>query len=245
MTMRPFCLPVRVAVAAASLSFGILAPPAVHLAVAQASLPPASLVVAARDPYAGYIAEAAHRFGIPEHWIRIVMRAESAGDVRALSHAGARGLMQVMPATWAELRVRYGLGRDPWDPRDNILAGAAYLREMHDRFGAPGFLAAYNAGPRRYEEHLATGRPLPLETRAYLADLAPRLGLAAPDAVAVAPPDPNAWTRAPLFVARFDASPDGDPATSNVQPSRRLDADAGTAAVQSNGLFVPRLEGRE
>jgi integrase len=56
-----------------------------------------------------------------------------------------------------------------YDPHDNILAAAAYLRELHDRYGAPGFLAAYNAGPVRYEEHLTTGRPLPAETRAYVA----------------------------------------------------------------------------
>jgi soluble lytic murein transglycosylase-like protein len=75
------------------------------------------------------------------------------------------GLMQIMPETWATLRLRYGLGADPFDPHDNILAGAAYLRELHDRYGSPGFLAAYNAGPARYEDHLATGQPLPAETR--------------------------------------------------------------------------------
>ena len=58
-----------------------------------------------------------------------------------------------MPGTWVELSVRYGLGIDPFDPHDSIMAGAAYLREMHDRFGSPGFLAAYNAGPERYEQH--------------------------------------------------------------------------------------------
>ena len=104
------------------------------------------------DPYAGHIAEAARRFGIPEAWIRAVMHVESRGDVRAISSAGAMGLMQIMPATWLELRARYGLGSNPYDPRDNIMAGAAYLREMHDRYGSPGFLAAYNAGPGRYEE---------------------------------------------------------------------------------------------
>lgn len=57
--------------------------------------------------------------------------------------------MQFMPAAWREPRARYGLGADPCDPRDNILAGATYLPEMHYRFGSPGFLAAYNAGPYR------------------------------------------------------------------------------------------------
>jgi hypothetical protein len=85
------------------------------------------------------------------------------------------GLMQIMPKTWAELRARYGLGADPYDARDNILAGAAYIREISDSYGAPGFLAAYNAGPGRYERHLKTGRPLPAETQAYVAALAPMI----------------------------------------------------------------------
>lgn len=117
-----------------------------------------SIAQPTHDPHAAFVTEASQRFGIPEHWIRSVRRVESADDVGAVSSAGAMGLMQVMPATWAELRVRYGLGRDPFDPRDNIIAGTAYLREMYDRYGSPGFLAAYNAGPGRYEEYLA-GRP--------------------------------------------------------------------------------------
>jgi soluble lytic murein transglycosylase-like protein len=124
----------------------ILAAPAVstaHAQQTQVERPPRS------DPYGAFIAEAAQRFGVPEAWIRAVMRVESAGDVRAISSAGAMGLMQVMPATWADLRIRHRLGSNPYDPRDNILAGAAYLREMHDRYGSPGFLAAYNAGPGR------------------------------------------------------------------------------------------------
>ena len=86
------------------------------------------------------------------------------------------GLMQIMPSTWDILRVQYGLGDDPCDPHDNIWAGAAYLRQMYDRFGFPGFLAAFNAGPGRYEDFRATGRPLPQETRMYLAKLAPLIG---------------------------------------------------------------------
>ena len=75
------------------------------------------------------------------------MQIESGGDQRATSSRGALGLMQLMPGTWVELSVRYGLGLDPFDARDNILAGTAYLKEMHDRFGSGGFLAAYHAGP--------------------------------------------------------------------------------------------------
>jgi len=126
--------------------------------------------------FVSFVTEAAQRFGIPERWIYAVMRAESDGDQRTRSPKGAMGLMQIMPETWRDLRARFGLGTDPYDPRDNILAGVAYLREMHDRYGIPGFLAAYNAGPGRYERHLATGRPLPAETRAYVTKLSAMIG---------------------------------------------------------------------
>lgn len=148
--------------------------------------------------YASWVAEAAARFDLPPSWIWAVMRRESGFRADAVSPgAGAIGLMQVRPRTYAELRRRYGLGPDPFHPRDNILAGAAYLREMHDRFGAPGFLAAYNAGPARYEAYLAGGA-LPAETRAYVAALAPLVGAAAP----ADPPAPPAT----LFVTRGQAA---------------------------------------
>jgi soluble lytic murein transglycosylase-like protein len=121
-----------------------------------------------------YIEEASVRSGIPSAWIERVMRAESGGrtalDGRPItSRAGAMGLMQLMPGTWAEMRAVLGLGPNPHDPRDNILAGAAYLRLMYDRFGYPGLFGAYNAGPARYAASLGTRRALPAETRAYLA----------------------------------------------------------------------------
>ena len=125
------------------------------------------------DPYAAHIAEAAHRFGIPAAWIRAIMRIESRGYQRALSTKGAMGLMQIMPETWTALRARYGLGHDPSIRMTTILAGAAFLREMHDRYGSPGFLAAYNAGPGRYEDYRDRHRPLPPETVAYVEALAP------------------------------------------------------------------------
>src|SRR3546814_19064310 len=87
------------------------------------------------------------------------MQAESAGDPGATSHAGAVGLMQVMPGTYASLRVRYRPGPDPYAVRDNVMAGAASLRELHDRYGSPAFLAASKAGPRRLYEDLPHGRP--------------------------------------------------------------------------------------
>ena len=129
------------------------------------------------DRWSGYIAEASARFGVPEEWIRRVMRAESGGRTvlngrPITSRAGAMGLMQLMPGTWAEMRAAYRLGFDPHDPRDNILAGTAYLRAMYDRFGYPGLFAAYNAGPARYARHLTTGRRLPAETVAYVSTVA-------------------------------------------------------------------------
>ncbi|MBM3579132.1 MAG: lytic transglycosylase domain-containing protein, partial [Alphaproteobacteria bacterium] len=105
------------------------------------------------------VKEASLRFHVPANWIRAVMRAESDGDDKAISEKGAIGLMQIMPKTYAELQTKLGLGSDPFDPHDNILAGAAYLAEMFERYGEIGVLAAYNAGPRRYEEFLH-GRPL-------------------------------------------------------------------------------------
>ena len=130
------------------------------------------------DRWSGHIAEASGRFGVPSDWIRRVMRAESGGRTAingrpVTSRAGAMGLMQLMPGTWREMRAVHGLGPDPHDPRDNILAGTAYLRAMHDRFGYPGLFAAYNAGPARYAEYLETGRRLPSETVAYVSAVGP------------------------------------------------------------------------
>ena len=120
------------------------------------------------DPWGPYIEQAATRFGIPQAVIRTVIQKESRGNVRAVSAVGARGLMQLMPATYAKLRLRYGLGADPFNPRDNILAGTAYLREMRDAVGEANMLAAYNAGPERVVAHVREGTPLPVETRAYI-----------------------------------------------------------------------------
>jgi len=192
---------------------------------------------------ADYIAEAAWRFGVPVSWISAVMGAESAGDVRAVSPRGAMGLMQIMPDTWSELRMRYDLGRDPFDPRDNILAGAAYLREMHDRYGSPGFLAAYNAGPQRYDEYLAGVRALPAETRAYVALLAPLVGgKPLGRATTISAADPLGWTRSPLFVVRANGSPNAEPSQDQRVRGDNATAprarDAISLSPHSSGLFV-------
>lgn len=139
-----------------------------------------------------YVAQASTHCGVPVNWIERVMRAESGGRTTASgrpirSSAGAMGLMQLMPDTWADMRQRLGLGADPDDPRDNILAGTCYLRLMYDRFGYPGLFGAYNAGPRRYAEHLERGRPLPGETVAYIASVTGR-PMSAPQSSAGQPP---------------------------------------------------------
>ena len=168
------------------------------------------------------------------------MRAESDGNVREVSPKGAMGLMQIMPETWTELRGRYGFGADPFDAHDNILAGAAYLRELHDRYGAAGFLAAYNAGPARYEDHVATGRPLPDETRAYMALLGPTIAGDQVDSAAIV-------TVAARFVDRCAAvcrarGPQAGPPTEK-HPARASRAIWPIAAVQDLTALAPQSAG--
>lgn len=187
------------------------------------------------EPFAPIIDEASRRFGLPVYWIRAVLKVESAGDVRARSPKGAMGLMQIMPQTWAELRLRYQLSNDPYDPHDNILAGAAYLRELQDRYGSPGFLAAYNAGPGRYEEHLA-GRALPAETQAYLHKLALTIGSddSVPGAVARLQP-----SEATLFAVRSETLK----STTSAQRGLMLDHTPIAGASHDISAIVPQATG--
>jgi len=182
---------------------------------------PALATYAAPDRWQELIAEASRRFGVSEAWIRAVIQAESGGrtmlDGRPItSRAGAMGLMQVMPGTYEEMRRAHGLGSDPYDPRDNILAGAAYLRAMYDRYGYPGLFAAYNAGPERYDEYLSHGRSLPAETRTYLATVAQF------DPGSLPPPSVGSGTRL-FFTLRT---------TANEPPGR-------DGVAPSNDLFAP------
>ncbi len=142
----------------------------------------------ASDPWGPYIVEAAAKFDVPERWVREVMHQESGGHLYGrggsliTSGAGAMGLMQVMPGTYDELRGRYPeLGSDPFDPHNNIMAGTAYIREMYDIYGSPGFLAAYNAGPGRLDDYLTRSRSLPGETRRYVASIGPKIAGAFPN----------------------------------------------------------------
>ena len=197
------------------------------------------------DPIARHVSEAAQRFDLPEHWLRAVMHVESAGDSMAVSSAGAMGLMQIMPDTWAELRVQYGFGSDPFAPRDNILAGSAYLREMLNRYGNIGaMLAAYNAGPGRYDDYLSGLRELPAETRSYVATLAPMLdGNVALPRLAAAAPRVTDWREASLFIPLSGSSPADtlspeqggvEAADANLSPSAPL------RSLRSEALFVAR-----
>jgi hypothetical protein len=152
------------------------------------------------------------------------------------------GLMQIMPEAWAALRSRYGLGADPYDAHDNILAGAAYLRELLDRYGSPGFLAAYNAGPARYEHYLATGRTLPGETQAYVAALAPVIGGEAVDGATVVNAVVRSWAEAPLFVVPAESGPTKASVPSDPRSGQRSTdtpaQDWTGLAPQSQGLFI-------
>jgi soluble lytic murein transglycosylase-like protein len=180
------------------------------LALGAATTPTAAIATEpdqfAAHPYAPHVAEASHRFGIPELWIWAVMRAESRGNSRAVSPAGAIGLMQIMPGTWSMLSARHGLGSDPFDVRANILGGAAYLRAMWDRYRDVSLmLAAYNAGPGRADDYAAGRRSLPAETVNYVAQIAPSLGMASvASPAAMSPSSANPWRQAALFTQRGD-----------------------------------------
>jgi soluble lytic murein transglycosylase-like protein len=192
--------------------------------------------------FAAFVTEASKRFRVPEHWIRAVMHVESGAKQRARSSKGAMGLMQIMPKTWTELRARYGLGTDPFDPHDNILAGAAYIRELYDRYGAPGFLAAYNAGPGRYERHLATGRPLPEETQAYVATLAPMINRARTNVQLGAVAKSFAWANSSLFASRSAGISSDRSSPTDMRQNRSSRAhgvvDLSALAPHSGNLFV-------
>jgi hypothetical protein len=192
--------------------------------------------------------EASRRFSIPALWIRSVMQVESGGNTQALSPKGAIGLMQIMPETYTALRQAFGLGDDPYQPRDNIMAGAAYMREMLNFYGTSGFLAAYNAGPARYDEHLATGEPLPEETQIYLSRLAPMLSGTQVGSIS-ATKNSVTWMTAPLFIDDNATSNSGTVQhdyggfpSANSQPNQQpINATAKTAIAAltpaSGGLF--------
>jgi soluble lytic murein transglycosylase-like protein len=199
--------------------------------------------------WAPFIEEAAARFAIPARWIRAVIQIESKGNPKALSPKGAVGLMQLKPDTYAELRARYALGDDPTDPHDNIIAGTAYLHDMRERFGPAGFIAAYNAGPRRYQDHLATGAPLPDETLAYVAELAPMLSDVPNTSNYVTAVQNGPGQRSSLFVMQRSDGADANN-FAFAAPSEGLSiahriADLSAMVPLSGGLFVRKSKTSE
>jgi hypothetical protein len=227
----------------------------------------ASHAVSRIDRWETYIGEAAQRFAIPQAWIRAVMRSESGGRTilngqPITSVAGAMGLMQLMPGTYSDMRQRYGLGIDSYDPHDNVLAGAAYLRLMYQQYGYPGFFAAYNAGPARFESYLLRGKSLPYATLAYVGGIVPgveatmaRGGSAYQNATSNAVVRvPNSHRAAPnqrLFFA-LNQSPNAQFLTShepeipqklprasatNIASNRGFEVQ--NPATQTGGLFIP------
>ncbi len=220
------------------VGFGIVLALSTHFGSAHAGATPTAPAVVS-DPFAAFIAEASQRFGLPTSWLRAVIHVESAGNPNAVSPKGAMGLMQLMPDTWSVLRVQYHLGSDPFDPHDNILAGTAYLRELFDRFGVSGFLAAYNAGPKRFEDYQAGLRPLRDETKRYLSTLAkmlPELQIGgAPLAVTVAAD----WRDSGLFIGSPTSQSSSNRTPNNLAPESTTTAHTFALGPQSDGLFVP------
>ena len=186
---------------------------------------------------APHVREASLAFGLPEHWLYAIIRQESAGKIGAVSAAGAMGLMQLMPTTWQRQRTRLALGSNPFEARANILAGASYLREMYDLFGPDGFLAAYNAGPGRYRQWRDRGRPLPAETRVYVATLSaalllPGTRLGAHGTASLI----KDWTSSELFPGRsIDTSRHG------ARPGELLHLGNNSAALQPHDSLFAKI----
>jgi hypothetical protein len=123
-----------------------------------------SLSLSSPSPYSSQILAAAKEHRVDPALIAAVIRAESNGVATAVSRKGARGLMQLMPATAHRLGVKR-----PFDPKENIRGGTAYIAELAARYGdtrADLVLAAYNAGERAVEEY--KGVPPYRETREYV-----------------------------------------------------------------------------
>lgn len=111
-----------------------------------------------------FITEASAKFGVSDSLIKAVIATESAGRTNALSAKNAKGVMQLMDATADEMGVR-----DVWDPRENILGGTKYLKQLLETFDGDEALAvaSYNAGPNAVMKH--KGVPPYNETKEYVA----------------------------------------------------------------------------
>jgi soluble lytic murein transglycosylase len=97
--------------------------------------------------YDNIIANASQQYGVAFPLLKAIIKAESGFNPWAVSKKGAKGLMQIMPQNFKLLGIK-----DPFDPSQNINAGARYFKQMYDRFGKLALsLAAYNAGPKAVE----------------------------------------------------------------------------------------------
>ncbi|WP_448588635.1 lytic transglycosylase domain-containing protein [Thermocrinis sp.] len=134
-------------------------------------------LVAYPKPYGEFVKEASQRFGVDKNLIWAVMRQESLFDQEAISPSNARGLMQLMNFTAREVSSKYGIPNEVFSPRENILMGTAYLREMLDLWKGDlvRAVASYNAGPNRVRSFIQHSDPyvfietIPIaETRNYV-----------------------------------------------------------------------------
>ena len=196
------------------------------------------------------ITEASQRFHVPKAWIRAVMAHESGGrtmlgqDRPIVSRAGAVGLMQVLPGTYEEMAEQHKLGANPFNARDNIMAGTAYLRWLHQRYGFPRMFAAYNAGPGR----VAQGGKWPAETRAYVGGITKSLKVASnADVVKLTRPDGAAVKIDVAKVVAVRAVQPGEYAKSvkavlildkHKRQGIREDVQVATAAIRSIGGLI-------
>ena len=138
---------------------------------------------------------------------------------------------------------------NPFDAHDNIMAGAAYLRWLHQKYGYPAMFAAYNAGPGRLEQHLVHGVKLPAETRAYVGGITRNLNLrlAGDDRIKLTRPDGEAVKIDPGQVIAIRAALPGEYASSvkaviilgkRKQQGIREDVRVATAAIRSSGGLI-------
>lgn len=195
------------------------------------------------EHYQNSIHIASKKIDIPSSWIGAVISVESNWTPRAVSFAGAVGLMQLMPKTYDDMHRQYGLGRDSFETHDNIMAGMAYLKQMHGKFGREGFLAAHNAGPGLYQKHLSGHRSLPRETRSYVAKLEAIFDGKMPKNRRENPShDVAIWASSPLFAGgEFgDEKPSSQVADSHKTVSEYTMSDDVISALmpRSSGLFV-------
>lgn len=157
---------------------GVMPAPSIASQAAAGAVPSAGISQAVRRWDAQVNALSA-KYGIDPNFVRRIMQQESGGRTHdkngnpLTSSAGAIGPMQVMPGTFADMARRYGIKGGITDPDANIEAGVAYLSEQMKRFGnETAAAAAYNAGPERVKQNIASGKPLPAETKNYVASIA-------------------------------------------------------------------------